>query len=233
MIDLLPELQNNLHQVNENIKTAVAVSKRRLKEITLLAVSKNHSLEKIDFFREQGLEDFGENRVQELVDKYSKRPEISWHFIGHLQRNKVKYLVKMENCNLIHSVDSWRLAEEINKRAQENQRKMNVLLEVNIAGDKNKYGISSKEVYDFVREAGLLKNIKIRGLMTIVPYVDNPEEVRPYFKKMAVLKKEMRDRGIDNIEELSMGMSNDYQIAIEEGATIVRIGSSLFGRRGE
>ncbi|NLM97278.1 MAG: YggS family pyridoxal phosphate-dependent enzyme [Halanaerobiaceae bacterium] len=232
MIDQFDELKNNLHQVKEKIKTAAALSGRSFKDITLLAVSKNQPLEKIDFFRKQGIEDFGENKVQELIDKYNKRPEISWHFIGHLQRNKVKYLVKMENCRLIHSLDSWRLAEEINKRAEQNQRKMQLLLEVNIAGDENKYGVDPDEVYDFVREADSLQNIEIRGLMTIVPYVYDPEEVRPYFKKMAALKKEMRDRGFENIVELSMGMSNDYQVAIEEGATIVRIGSSLFERRG-
>lgn len=224
------ELISRLKQIQEKIKIAATKVNRNPAEIMLLAVSKNQSLEKIDFFYENGLQYFGESRVQELREKYQKRPDYGWHFIGHLQSNKVKYLMKMDNCVLIHSLDSWSLAEEINKRAARNNRVMPALLEVNVAGDENKYGIEVEEVEDFLAEARNLNNIEIRGLMTIAPFVEKAEEIRPVFKELALIRKQMKERGY-NLKELSMGMSNDYEVAIEEGATIVRIGSSLFGQR--
>ncbi len=225
------ELITRLYNIKRRIKTAVINANRKEEDISLVAVSKNHHLGKIDVFQEQGIEVFGESRVQELMEKYEKKPDLKWHFIGHLQRNKVKYLMRMNNCELIHSLDSWRLAKEINKRAHKNKRVMSVLLEVNVAEDDSKYGISPLEVSDFLHKADKLSNIDIQGLMTIAPYVSDPEEVRPIFKRLAMIKNQMVQKGF-NIKELSMGMSRDFEIAIEEGSTMVRIGSALFGERG-
>lgn len=204
---------------------------RKEEDISLIAVSKNHQLKKINFFQKQGLQVYGESRIQELMEKYEEKPDLKWHFIGHLQRNKVKYLMRMNNCKLIHSLDSLRLAKEINKRALKNKRVMPVLLEVNVAGDDNKYGVYPEKVYDFLKEAAQFSNIDIQGLMTIAPFVSEPEKIRPIFKHLAVIKEEMIDKGF-NLKELSMGMSNDFEIAIEEGSTIIRIGTALFGERG-
>lgn len=224
------ELKTRLDNIRKKIKTAAKNGNRKLDDISLIAVSKNHGINKIDFFSRQGIKTFAESRVQELMDKYEQKPDLKWHFIGHLQRNKVKYLMRMEHCQLIHSLDSWRLAKEINKRARKNDRIMPALLEVNIAEDGNKYGISPEAVYDFLQDSKQLKNIKIDGLMTIVPYVSDPEEVRPLFKKMASIREQMIKEGF-NLKELSMGMSNDFEVAIEEGSTMVRVGSALFGER--
>ncbi len=224
------ELITRLNNIKKRIKVAAINANRKVEDISLIAVSKNHQLKKVDFFQKQGLEVFGESRVQELMDKYEKKPDLIWHFIGHLQRNKVKYLMRMNNCELIHSLDSWRLAKEINKRALKNKRVMPVLLEVNVAEDDSKYGISPVEVADFLHNADQLNNISIQGLMTIAPYVSDAEEVRPIFKRLAVIKEEMTHKGF-NLKELSMGMSGDFEIAIEEGSTMVRIGSALFGER--
>ncbi len=225
------ELITRLNNIRERIKMAAKNADRKEKDISLIAVSKNHQLSKVDFFQRQGLQVYGESRVQELMDKYKQKPDLKWHFIGHLQRNKVKYLMRLNNCQLIHSLDSWRLAKEINKRAHKNKRVMPVLLEVNVAGDESKYGVSPEKVYDFLHDAVNLNNIEIQGLMTIAPHVARVEEVRPIFKRLAVIKEEMIIKGF-NLKELSMGMSNDFEIAIEEGSTMVRIGSALFGERG-
>lgn len=225
------ELITRLNNIRERIKMAAKNADRKEKDISLIAVSKNHQLSKVDFFQRQGLQVYGESRVQELMDKYKQKPDLKWHFIGHLQRNKVKYLMRLNNCQLIHSLDSWRLAKEINKRAHKNKRVMPVLLEVNVAGDESKYGVSPEKVYDFLHDAVNLNNIEIQGLMTIAPYVSRVEEVRPIFKRLAMIKEEMIIKGF-NLKELSMGMSNDFEIAIEEGSTMVRIGSALFGERG-
>ncbi len=224
------ELITRLNNVKKRIKIAAKNADRKEEDISLIAVSKNHQLSKIDFFQREGLQVYGESRVQELIDKYEQKPDLKWHFIGHLQRNKVKYLMRMKNCELIHSLDSWRLAKEINKRAHKEKRVMPVLLEVNVAGDDSKYGISPGEVYDFLHDAVQLNNIEIQGLMTIAPYVSEAEEVRHIFKHLAIIKEEMIQKGF-NLKELSMGMSNDFEIAIEEGSTMVRIGSALFGER--
>jgi hypothetical protein len=223
-------LEKRLEDIKKRITQAALKAGREPEEIELIAVSKNHPVSRINFFKEQGIRTFGESRVQELQDKYEKVSDINWHFIGHLQRNKVKYLVRMKNCTLIHSLDSLRLAREINKRARKNNRIMPVLIEVNIAEDENKFGFLPGEVEEFLREAKGLQNIDIQGLMTIVPYVDDPEEVRPYFQKMAALKDSLNNTGYQ-LKELSMGMTNDFEVAIEEGATMIRIGTGLFGER--
>lgn len=219
-----------LIDIKKRIRKAADKVGRDPETVRLIAVSKNHSIEKIKYFYEQGINIFGENRVQELIDKNEKIGYIDWHFVGHLQRNKVKYLMRMNSCKMIHSLDSWRLAKEIDKRAAKNGRVMPVLVEVNVAKDKNKFGIKYDETLSFIKRVRELKNIDIQGLMTVVPYVDDPEDARPYFKKMAKLKEQINDSGIE-IKELSMGMTNDFEIAIEEGATMVRIGTGLFGPR--
>ncbi|ACL69678.1 YggS family pyridoxal phosphate-dependent enzyme [Halothermothrix orenii] len=223
------DLQTRLEEINKRIDDATRRSGRKDK-VKLLPVSKGQSPEKIKYFQRQGFTIFGESRVQELREKDEKLDGVEWHFIGHLQRNKVKYLMRMENCTLIHSLDSWRLARTIDKRARKNNRKIPVLVQVNVARDPNKFGIEPSEVKDFVYEVSKLENIRVEGLMTIVPYSENPEEARPYFKQMNNLKNMLCDKGF-NVKELSMGMSNDFEVAIEEGATIIRIGTKLFGER--
>lgn len=227
-------LIDNLKKVKKNIEEAALRSGRDSDDITLLAVSKNQSLEDLKVLKEAGVKLFGENRVQELQEKDEKLKSEGivqdWHFIGHLQRNKVKYLMRMENCRMIESIDSLRLAKEVNKRARKNNRIIPVLIEINAAGDENKYGIKAEKAKEFLQKLLNLKHIEIKGLMTVLPYLDNPEELRPYFKKMKKLFDSL-NANLVPLSELSMGMTNDYQIAIEEGATIVRVGTALFGKR--
>ncbi|MFW5998241.1 MAG: YggS family pyridoxal phosphate-dependent enzyme [bacterium] len=226
------ELRNRLKSVRDNIKQAVEKADRNKNDIKLIPVSKTHPLDKIEYFYEKGFKTFGESRVQELRNKNQKieNMDIFWHFIGHLQTNKVKYLLRMKNCTMIESLDSWRLAREINKRAKKNDRIMSVLVEVNVSGEDSKYGIKPENTLNFIKKVDKLSHIKIEGLMTLAPYVEDPEKTRPYFQKLAEIKEKVNRSGF-NLKELSMGMSNDYEIAIEEGATILRIGTALFGPR--
>jgi len=226
------ELKRRLSNVKDNIKKAAQKAGRSLDEIALIPISKNHNTDKIKFFYDMGIEVFGENRVQELQDKDEKLSDsnIKWHFVGHLQRNKVKYLLRMGNCIMIESLDSWRLAKVVDKRAKKNRREISALVEVNVSGDDNKFGIKPEDTVDFVKKASKLEYIDIQGLMTLAPYLDDPEDTRPYFKKMVELRDEVNKCGIE-LPELSMGMTNDYEIAIEEGATIVRVGTGIFGKR--
>ncbi|MFW6281612.1 MAG: YggS family pyridoxal phosphate-dependent enzyme [bacterium] len=225
------KLKERLDNIQLEIDNVAKRANRDINDIKLLAVSKNHSIEKIKFLKKLGISTFGESRVQELLEKNEKISNIKWHFIGHLQRNKVKYLMRMDNLVLIHSLDSWRLAKEINKRAANNNRNMDLLLQVNVVNEKSKYGIELGEVYDFLRDATELKQINIIGLMTLAPYDAKKYELHKIFRELANKRQEMQNKNFD-LKELSMGMSNDYQIAIEEGSTIVRIGSKLFGKRG-
>lgn len=228
------KLINNLNKVQKNIKKAAAAANRDPKEVKLLAVSKNQSTEAIKILKEAGIEFFGENRVQELEDKNEKllsdNIKLNWHFIGHLQRNKVKYLMRMDNCKMIESIDSLRLAKEVNKRAKKNERRIPVLIEINVAKDENKFGIMPSEAEEFFNKIKDFKHLKIKGLMTVLPYLDNTEKLRAYFKEMKNLFDHISENVI-KLNELSMGMTNDYQIAIEEGATIVRVGRAIFGER--
>jgi len=228
------KLISNLKKVKENIKKAAAAADRDYRDVKLLAVSKNQNLEDIKILNEAGVKFFGENRVQELEEKNNKlisdKINLDWHFIGHLQRNKVKYLMRMENCKMIESIDSLRLAKEINKRAGKNERKIPVLIEINIAGDENKFGITPDKAEGFLRKIINLENLKVEGLMTVLPYLDDSEKLRSYFKEMKNLFDQLA-KDVIPLEELSMGMTNDYQIAVEEGATIVRVGTAIFGER--
>lgn len=225
---------SNLKKVKDNIQNAAAAAGRNPEEIKLLAVSKNQSLDAVKILDEAGVNFFGENRVQELEEKneklISENINLDWHFIGHLQRNKVKYLMRMENCKMIESIDSLRLAKEVNKRAKKNERVIPVLVEINIAGDENKFGIMPDKAEEFLKKIIKLKNLKVEGLMTVLPYLDDSEKLRSYFKQMKTLFDQLSE-DIVQLNELSMGMTNDYQIAIEEGATIVRVGRAIFGER--
>lgn len=179
-----------------------------------------------------GTRHFGENKVQELCDKIEQMPsDIQWHMIGHLQRNKVKYIVG--KVALIHSVDTYRLAEEINIQAKKRNITVPILVEVNIAGEESKFGTSAEDAILLVEDISKLENVQIKGLMTIAPYVTDPEENRLYFRKIKQLSVDITHKNIDNVsmEILSMGMTGDYQVAIEEGATMVRVGTGIFGER--
>lgn len=225
-------LAENLKQIEENIQTACLRAGRKREEVTLIAVSKTKPVSMLSEVYNCGVRDFGENKVQEICEKRDLLPsDIRWHMIGHLQRNKVKYIIK--DTALIHSVDSYRLAEEINIQAKKIRRIVPILIEVNIAEESSKFGISAQEALQLTEEIAQLDNLRIQGLMTIAPYTENPEDNRPYFKKIRDLSVDIDRENIDNVsmDVLSMGMTGDYMIAIEEGATIVRVGTGIFGAR--
>ena len=225
-------LAKNYNAVKENIKKACEQAGRSQEEVTLLAVSKTKPVDMLMDVYHAGARDFGENKVQELVDKIPQLPsDIRWHLIGHLQRNKVKYIV--DKVYLIHSVDSLRLAEEISREAVKKQVEVNILIEVNVAQEESKYGLKPEEVLPFIEEIADFSHIQIKGLMTIAPYVENPEDNRPYFKGIRQLSVDIKQENIDNVDMdvLSMGMTGDYMVAIEEGATLVRVGTGIFGER--
>lgn len=225
-------IQENIKLVEENIKKACEKVGRDVNEVTLIAVSKTKPYTAIEEALPTGVKDYGENKVQELCDKYEILPkDIKWHMIGHLQRNKVKYLVG--KASLIHSVDSIRLAEQIEKEYAKSDEIANILIEVNMAQEESKFGITSEETEQLVREIAKFPHIRIKGLMTIAPYTDNPESNRVYFRNMKKLSVDIENKNIDNVSMsvLSMGMTGDYQVAVEEGATLVRVGTGIFGER--
>jgi pyridoxal phosphate enzyme (YggS family) len=225
-------IADNLKTVNEKIVAAAHRSGRNPSSVSLVVVTKTVDVESIREAVAAGAVILGENRVQEAKEKIGKLgPIASWHLIGHLQANKAKYAVKL--FSLIHSVDSLELAKEIDKQAAKNNKVQNVLIEVSIAGEEQKAGVSLDRTMDLVREAAKLKNIAIQGIMTVPPLLDNPDAVRPYFRKMRELADSIRKENIPNVsmQELSMGMSGDFEVAIEEGATMVRVGTAIFGKR--
>ncbi len=225
-------LVDNLLKIEERIQVACKRANRNRDEVTLIAVSKTKPVSMIQELMEQGVVDFGENKVQELRDKVEQIKEpLNWHLIGHLQRNKVKYIVD-KTC-LIHSVDSLRLAEEIQKEALKKQIQVPVLIEVNIANEDSKYGVTKENTYDLIVQIASLSNIKIMGLMTIAPFVSNPDNNRVHFRNLRQLLVDIKSKNIDNVHMkiLSMGMTGDYEVAIEEGATMVRVGTGIFGDR--
>lgn len=222
----------NLAEVEMHICEACARAGRSRDEVTLIAVSKTKPVSMIEELLPGGTRDFGENKVQELVDKYEVLPkDIHWHLIGHLQRNKVKYVV--DKACLIHSVDSMRLAETISEEGVKKGVTVPVLIEVNVAGEESKFGVTLEETEGLVREIAKLPSIQIKGLMTIAPYVEDPEENRVHFSRLKQLSVDIKNKNIDNVsmDVLSMGMTGDYQVAIEEGATMVRVGTGIFGER--
>lgn len=225
-------IKENLDSVKQNMEKACNACGRAAESVKLIAVSKTKPVEDIEQAYACGCRDFGENKVQELVEKYEKMPkDIRWHMIGHLQRNKVKYIV--DKVYLIHSVDSVRLAEEISKEAVKKDLTVSVLVEVNVAGEESKFGTSSEEALRLVEEIAKLPGICVKGLMTIAPFVENAEENRLYFAKLKQIYVDIIQKNIDNVcmEELSMGMTGDYEVAITEGATYVRVGTGIFGER--
>lgn len=222
----------NIEHVRENIEKACKKTGRSVDEVTLIAVSKTKPYTDIEEALKSGTLDYGENKVQEMCEKYEILPKnIRWHMIGHLQRNKVKYLVG--KTELIHSVDSIRLAEQIEKEYAKKDETANILIEVNMAQEESKFGITSQETEELIRKISTFEHIRIKGLMTIAPYTDNPETNRVYFRQMKKLSVDIRDKNIDNVsmDVLSMGMTGDYQVAIEEGSTMVRVGTGIFGER--
>lgn len=225
-------LKDALIEVENNILDACERSGRNPEEVTLIAVSKTKPVEMLQEVYNEGIRDFGENYVQELADKIEIMPkDIRWHMIGHLQRNKVKYLVGKVAC--IHSVDSLRLAEVINERSIKLGVVTEIMAEVNIAGEESKFGFTRDEVFDFAEKVSTMEGVKLVGLMTSAPYVNDPEENRQYFREMKSLSVDINEKNINNINitKLSMGMTNDYIVAVEEGATHVRVGTAIFGAR--
>lgn len=225
-------VKENLISVREKIDKACVRAGRRPEEVTLIAVSKTKPVELLGEAYEAGARDFGENKVQELTDKYEALPQdIRWHMIGHLQRNKVKYVV--DKAALIHSVDSLRLAEEISREALRKNVEVNVLIEVNAAGEESKFGVTPEAAEGLIRQVAELPAVHVMGLMTIAPYVENPEENRKHFMCIRQLAVDIKAKNIDNVTMavLSMGMTGDYEVAVEEGATCVRVGTGIFGGR--
>ena len=225
-------LAENLKIVEEKICAACKRANRNRDEVTLIAVSKTKPVSMLNEVYHEGIRCFGENKVQELTEKYDKLPEdVKWHLIGHLQRNKVKYII--DKVELIHSVDSIRLAETIEQEAAKRNVIANILIEVNVAEEDSKFGLKVEDVLPIVEEIAKFPHIRIKGLMTIAPYVENPEENRNVFASLQKLSVDIAEKNIDNVsvEILSMGMTNDYEVAIEEGATMVRVGTGIFGER--
>ncbi len=228
----MENFKENLATIEEKIQAACDRAGRNRSEVTLIAVSKTKPIEDLNAVYDLDIRDFGENKVQELKWKIEDMPsDVKWHMIGHLQRNKVKYIV--DKVELIHSVDTYRLAEEINIQAKKRNITVPILIEVNIGDEESKFGSSCDDVIELVKDIATLENVTIKGLMCVAPYVVDSEENRPLFHKIKDLSVDITSKNIDNVcmDILSMGMSNDYEVAIEEGATMVRIGSNLFGKR--
>lgn len=225
-------IADNLKAVQNKIAEACMKSGRSTDDVVLISVSKTKPLEMLKEAYAAGSRDFGENKVQELLDKIPEMPsDIRWHMIGHLQRNKVKYIV--DKVFLIHSVDSLRLAEEISKEAVKKNITVNILVEVNVAAEESKFGSSLDDAVCLVDDISKLPGIQIQGLMTIAPFVENPEDNRVIFQTLKQLSVDIAAKNIDNVNMsvLSMGMTGDYTVAVEEGATYVRVGTGIFGER--
>lgn len=225
----MKEIALNIKKVKESIHRAVEKAGRNHDEVKLIAISKKVDTDRIKEAIDAGLTIFGENRVQEAKNKIAKlTSSIQWHLVGHLQSNKVKYIFDL--FELIHSVDSFPLATEIQKQAGKIGKTANVLVQINTSGEKTKFGIPLNKATSVVKEIDKLKNLNVMGLMTIPPYSENPENSRIFYKKLNSVKMKLIDENL-NLPELSMGMSNDYEVAIEEGATFVRVGTAIFGSR--
>lgn len=225
-------IKDNVAQVEARILAACERAGRKREEVTLIAVSKTKPVSDIYEVMETGIVDYGENKVQELTEKiYTISEPLNWHMIGHLQRNKVKYII--DKVRLIHSVDSLRLAEQISLEAVKKNVNVDILIEVNIAQEASKFGLSTMEVIELAEAISKLPNVHIKGLMTVAPFTDNPEDNRTYFRNLKQLAVDIAEKNIDNVTMgvLSMGMTGDYEVAIEEGATMVRVGTGIFGER--
>lgn len=225
-------LKDQLQEVEKRIQAACDRAGRKREEVTLIAVSKTKPVETLQEAYDLGVRIFGENKVQELTAKYEALPkDIHWHMIGHLQTNKVKYII--DKAELIHSVDSLKLAETIEKEAAKHDLIADILVEVNVAEEESKFGMKMEEVIPFVEKVSAFPHVRVRGLMTIAPFVEDPEENRSIFADLHKLYIDIKKKNHDNdtVSVLSMGMTNDYEVAIEEGATMVRVGTGIFGAR--
>ena len=225
-------LKDQLQEVEKRIQAACDRAGRKREEVTLIAVSKTKPVETLQEAYDLGVRIFGENKVQELTAKYEALPkDIHWHMIGHLQSNKVKYII--DKAELIHSVDSLKLAETIEKEAAKHDLIADILVEVNVAEEESKFGMKMEEVIPFVEKVSAFPHVRVRGLMTIAPFVEDPEENRSIFADLHKLYIDIKKKNHDNdtVSVLSMGMTNDYEVAIEEGATMVRVGTGIFGAR--
>lgn len=225
------EFDQNLADVLERLDNALTKTGKTRDDIILLAATKTVDSETINYAISKGIVYIGENKVQELLSKENDISECHRHFIGHLQTNKVKDIIN--KVEMIHSVDSLKLAKEISKQAVKNQKTMNILLEVNIAGEESKWGFTVEETEQAVREISQLPNLKIKGLMAIPPACNDAEENRQYFRLMKKLFVDIGTKNIDNssMDILSMGMSDDFDVAVSEGANLIRLGTALFGKR--
>lgn len=225
-------LKDQLQEVEKRIQAACDRAGRKREEVTLIAVSKTKPVETLQEAYDLGVRIFGENKVQELTAKYEALPkDIHWHMIGHLQTNKVKYII--DKAELIHSVDSLKLAETIEKEAAKHDLIADILVEVNVAEEESKFGMKMEEVIPFVEKVSAFPHVRVRGLMMIAPFVEDPEENRSIFADLHKLYIDIKKKNHDNdtVSVLSMGMTNDYEVAIEEGATMVRVGTGIFGAR--
>lgn len=225
-------IRDHLNEVRKNIQKACEKAGRSPQEVTLIAVSKTKPLFMLEEAYEAGARDFGENKVQEILEKHPKMPEDArFHMIGHLQRNKVKQV--LPHAVLIHSVDSYRLAEQISQEAGKLGITAKILLEVNVAKEESKFGMMPEDVEEMAGQIAALPHLQIEGLMTIAPFVDDPEKNRPVFRKLYQLSVDIKKKNIDNVNMgvLSMGMTGDYQVAVEEGSTMIRVGTGIFGAR--
>ena len=231
--DQIADLKRRISEIHQRINRAAEKADRDPASVRLVAVSKTVSVEQVRMAIETGAGILGENYVQEAQEKFSALSALSatWHFIGHLQRNKARHVVRI--FDLIHSVDSTRLADELNKQAGKVNKTQPILIQVNLAGEKTKSGIPPEETETLVRHISTLPHLSLQGLMTMPPYFNAPEKVRPYFRQLKILRDRIIDMSIENIgmNELSMGMTGDFEVAVAEGATLVRVGTAIFGAR--
>jgi PLP dependent protein len=226
-------LLKRLQDIKNRIQTASRACGRNPETIRLVAVSKTVPTNRVRQAIEAGATILGENYVQEARTKFNDLATypVSWHFIGHLQSNKAKYVVRL--FDLIHSVDTLKLARELNKQSHKINKIQEVLIQVNISEEASKSGVNVKDTYNLLKDISLLENLSVKGLMTMPPYFNAPEKVRPYFAALRGLRDRLDQQGLLNINlsELSMGMTGDFEVAIQEGATLVRIGTAIFGKR--
>jgi pyridoxal phosphate enzyme (YggS family) len=226
-------LASNLDAVRQRIDRAARSSGRKASDIKLVAVTKTVDPVTVRQAAGLGITAVAENRVQEMLEKYQQLEDLGleWHMIGHLQTNKVKYII--DKVSLIHSVDRIEVVKEIQKRAGAAGRKANVLVQVNVSAEQSKFGISTADVLPFIEQLSKYRNLLVKGLMTIAPYTDNPEQARPVFRKLRELFDQVKEMSIDGVsmDYLSMGMTGDFEVAIEEGANIIRVGTAIFGQR--
>lgn len=226
------EIKNNYETVLEQIDRAAIKSGRKAEDVTLIAVSKTIDLDRINELLSFDVHNLGENRPQEILEKYGQtKREVNWHLIGQLQTNKVKYII--DKVSMVHSLDRLELANELQKRAKQANTIINCLIQVNISGEESKSGITPAEAIEFCGKVSEMSNVRVRGLMTMAPFFTNKEDCRPVFRGLKNLAVDIERENIHNInmDFLSMGMSNDFEIAIEEGSNMVRVGSAIFGKR--